>query len=81
MKGKWVMIMRHGPERGDPNSDFRAHMPLYKKMLVAQDMGAIGVVFVSQIEDEDLYPLEYVPGYSNEGIPPFTFQTKQQIDC
>ena len=76
VEGKWVMIMRHGPERGDPNSDFRAHMPLYKKMLVAQDMGAIGVVFVSQIEDEDLYPLEYVPGYSNEGIPSIHLSNK-----
>ena len=76
VEGKWVMIMRHGPERGDPNSDFRAHMPLYKKMLAAQDMGAIGVIFVSQIEDENLYPLEYVPGYSNEGIPSIHLSNK-----
>ena len=75
--GKWVMVMRHGPERGDPNSDFRTHMPLYKKMLVAQDMGASGIVFISQIEDEDLFPLEYVPGYSNEGIPSIHLSNKR----
>ena len=38
-------------------------------MLVARDAGAAGVVFISQIEDEGLFPFEYIPRYDNVGIP------------
>jgi hypothetical protein len=38
-------------------------------MLVARDKGAIGIIYVSQVEDADLYPLKYRAGYSNAGIP------------
>tara|TARA_B100000482_G_C12577877_1_gene286628 strand:+ start:58 stop:1299 length:1242 start_codon:yes stop_codon:yes gene_type:complete len=38
-------------------------------MLVARDEGAAGVIFVSQMEDENLYPLTYNRGYKNAGIP------------
>ena len=74
--GKWVMVMRHGPERGNQNSGFSPHMPLHKKMLVARDQGAIGIIFISQIEDENLYPLSYVPGYNNDGLPSIHLSNK-----
>ena len=69
VNGKWVVIMRHSPERHNQHSKYAPHSSLHKKMLVARDQGAAGVIFVSQIEDEDLYPLTYNRGYKNAGIP------------
>ena len=67
--GKWVVIMRHSPERHTQHSLYASHSSLHKKMLVARDEGAAGVIFVSQMEDENLYPLTYNRGYKNAGIP------------
>ena len=69
VKDKWVMVMRHSPERGNNHSPFAAHSPLHKKMLLARDKGAVGIIFISQLEDEDLLPLNYMPGYDNSEIP------------
>ena len=69
VKDKWVMVMRHSPERGNNHSPFAAHSPLHKKMLIARDKGAVGIIFISQLEDEDLLPLNYMPGYDNSEIP------------
>ena len=38
-------------------------------MLVARDNGAVGIIFVSQVNDTTLFPLNYMPGYKNDGIP------------
>jgi len=67
--GKWVIVMRHSPERNNQHSLYASHSGLHKKMLVARDKGAIGIIYVSQVEDTELYPLSYIPGYSNAGIP------------
>ena len=77
VEGKWVMVMRHSPEREDAHSLFAKHSPLHKKMLVARDRGAIGIIFISQIEDDDLFPLNYMPGYSNAGIPALHFSNSR----
>ena len=69
VKDKWVMVMRHSPERGNNHSPFAAHSPLHKKMLIARDKGAVGIIFISQLEDEDLLQLNYMPGYENSEIP------------
>ena len=37
-------------------------------MIVAKDNGAKGIIFVSQIEDEELYPLKYISGFKNDEI-------------
>ena len=67
--GKWVIVMRHSPERNNQHSLYAPHSGLHKKMLIARDRGAIGIIYVSQIEDDDLYPLKYRAGFSNAGIP------------
>ena len=67
--GKWVVVMRHSPERNNQHSLYAPHSALHKKMLIARDKGAIGIIYVSQIEDDDLYPLKYRAGFSNAGIP------------
>ena len=76
VKNKWAVIMRHGPSRDEKHSKYANHMPLHKKMLVARDMGAIGVAFISQVEDENLLPFNYMPGYKNEGIPAIHFSNE-----
>ena len=68
VKDKWVMAMRNSPERNQPHSIFTNHSPLHKKMMVAKDNGAKGIIFVSQVEDEELYPLKYTPGFKNDEI-------------
>ncbi|MGY8764600.1 MAG: M20/M25/M40 family metallo-hydrolase [Fidelibacterota bacterium] len=67
--GKWVIVMRHGPERNNQHSLYSPHSGLHKKMLVARDKGALGIIYVSQTEDTDIHPLKYIAGYSNAGIP------------
>ena len=47
--GKWVVIMRHSPERHTQHSLYAPHSSLHKKMLVARDEGAAGVIFLSLI--------------------------------
>ena len=69
VSGKWAVIMRHSPERYKRNSIYSSYSSLHKKMLVSRDRGAAGVIFVSQVEDTSLYPLNYIPGYTNAGIP------------
>jgi hypothetical protein len=68
-RGKWVVIMRHSPERNKQNSIFLKHSPLYKKMIIARDQGALGVIFISQTEDKELFPLKYLEGYKDCRIP------------
>ena len=69
VEGKWVMVMRHSPERDNPHSVYAPHSDLHKKMIEARDRGAAGVLFISQIEDTTLIPFRYIPGYSKSGIP------------
>ena len=69
VEGKWVMIMRHSPERENPHSIYAPHSDLHKKMIVARDRGAAGIIFISQVEDSTLIPFKYIPGYSKSGIP------------
>ena len=67
--GKWVMVMRHSPERENPHSVYAPHSDLHKKMIEARDRGAVGIIFISQVEDSTLIPFKYIPGYSKSGIP------------
>jgi len=67
--GKWAIVMRNAPERNNQHSLYTPYSGLHKKMLVAREKGAIGIIFVSQIEDDGVYPLKYFGGYSNAGIP------------
>jgi len=69
VEGKWVMVMRHSPERETPHSVYAPHSDLHKKMIEARDRGAAGILFVSQIEDTTLIPFKYISGYSKSGIP------------
>ena len=69
IEGKWVMVMRHSPERDNPHSVYAPHSDLHKKMIEARDRGAAGILFISQVEDTTLIPFRYISGYSKSGIP------------
>ena len=69
VKEKWVIVMRNSPDRNNQHSIYQPHSSMHKKMLVARDNGAKGIAFISQIEDEDLYPLTYISEYKNNIMP------------
>jgi len=70
-EGKWAIILLGGPDDDSPNSPYNSHLPLRKKVLVAQDNKARGVLFVSQYDDgeDELMPLKYDNSFSGAGIP------------
>ncbi len=69
VKGKWVVILRGGPDDNGAHSPFDSHMALRKKVLVARDHEAGGVIFISQPDDEDLIKLRYDQSFSGAGLP------------
>ena len=75
--GKWVMVMRHSPARDNPHSLYASHAELHKKMVVARDRGAAGILYISQVEDSTLIPLRYHAGYSKAGMPAIHLSNKQ----
>ena len=74
--GKWVVIMKNGPEKEEKNSLFSEHSSLYKKTVLARNQGALGVIFISQTKDKKLFPLQFLEGYKDTGVYPlFIYQT------
>ncbi len=72
--GKWVMILRGNPDAENTNSVFMPFSPLRKKLLVAKDRGAGGVLFVSGEafdEADELTDLSRDRIPSDAGIPVF----------
>lgn len=70
VEDKWVAILRGGPDN-NPKSIFNAHLPLRKKVLLAKDNKAAGVIFISQYDEEEdeLIKLHYDNSFSGAGIP------------
>ncbi len=70
---KWVLVLRGDPDPDNPHSDYARHAALRKKMMVARDHGAAGVLFVSsyqdQFEPEELTPLKINHRFSSAGLP------------
>ena len=72
VEGKWVLVLRSDPETDNSNSPFMSYSSLRKKVLVAKDMGAAGVLFVSgeKLEKEDeLIKLVFDKSLTSAGIP------------
>ncbi len=70
VESNWVVIMRGGPGGDHPHSDFAKHIPLRKKILLARDQKAAGVLLVNQSGDEDnMIPLKHSPNSTPVGIP------------
>lgn len=69
VSGKWTMILRGEPKEDDV---YMSYSSLQKKVLVAKDHGAAGVMFVSGEEfdaKDELIPLLHSPGQTDAGIP------------
>jgi len=67
---KWVLIIRGGPEGDSPHSPFEPHLALRKKVLVARDHGAQGVLLVSPVgEPDELIPLRFDQSQRGAGLP------------
>ena len=45
--GKWVLILRGSPDKNNPHGSFSEHSSLRKKVMIAKDHSAAGVVFTS----------------------------------
>ncbi len=51
VKGKFVFVLRYGPEGDDPHGQFGRYHALRFKAKTARDQGARGIVFVDDSED------------------------------
>lgn len=72
--GKWVMILRGDPEPDKANSPFAEYSGERHKVLLAQDHGAVGVIFVSgpSFDKEDkLLDMFYDKSSALASIPVF----------
>ncbi len=69
MSGKWVIVMRGGPEQIHPHSIYASHASLNQKMMVARDFGASGIIFVSQESDAGLVAFGHSTSQSKGSIP------------
>ena len=69
--GKVVLVLRYSPDGTNPHGAFGAHIPLRKKVLVARERGAVGVLLVTGAADDpedELMRLRYDRG-GNAGLP------------
>ena len=76
VSNKWVIVFRKNPDPDNTHSPFNKYSSFHKKMLVARDKGAIGIIFISQTNDTELFPLKYISGYKNDGIPAIHISNK-----
>jgi len=70
--GKWVLILRGSPDGNNPHGDFSEHSSLRKKVMIAKDHSAAGVIFTSGFnfdESDILIPLRYEQSQINVSIP------------
>jgi hypothetical protein len=71
VKGKVVIILRYSPDGKDQASPFSDYTAFRKKIMIARDKGALGVIFVNGPVDttkDVLQPLQQERGFGNAGI-------------
>ena len=70
--GKWALILRGAPDGNNPHGAYAKHSSLRKKVMIAKDHSAGGVIFTSGVkfdESDDLVPLLYDQSQTNVSIP------------
>ena len=70
--GKWVMILRDGPESATGSDPYGPYRSLRKKVQTARDLGAGGILFVSgeKTDPEDvLMKMNAEQGSTGAGVP------------
>lgn len=71
VKGKFVFVLRYGPEGDDPHGQFGRYHALRFKAKTARDQGAKGIVFVDDSEDfskSSLSKLRFDRSFADSGI-------------
>ena len=71
VKGKFVFVLRYGPEGDDPHGQFGRYHALRYKAQTARDRGAKGIVFVDDSEDfskSTLSKLRFDRSFADSGI-------------
>ena len=71
VKGKFVFVLRYGPEGDDPHGQFGRYHALRFKAKTARDQGARGIVFVDDSEDfskSSLSKLRFDRSFADSGI-------------
>lgn len=71
VKGKFVFVLRYGPEGDDPHGQFGRYHALRYKAQTARDRGAKGIVFVDDSEDfskSSLSKLRFDRSFADSGI-------------
>ncbi|MBA4320934.1 MAG: aminopeptidase, partial [Flavobacterium sp.] len=71
VNGKVVIILRYSPDGKDQASPFSEYTAVRKKIMIARDKGALGVIFVNGPVDTTkdlLQPLQQERGFGNAGI-------------
>ncbi|MBU2506460.1 MAG: M20/M25/M40 family metallo-hydrolase [Bacteroidetes bacterium] len=72
VKGKWAIVLRGAPTSENHSDVFDNYTSLRKKILVARDKEAAGVIFVSSGSDsekDELIKLSYSRGETSVGLP------------
>jgi len=71
VKGKFVFVLRYGPEGDDPHGQFGRYHALRFKARTAREQGAAGIVFVDDSEDfskSSLSKLRFDRSFADSGI-------------
>ena len=77
VKGKIVLVLRHGPEGDNPHGEFSKYTALRLKSMVARENGASALLVVSgplDEEEDELTKLRTDFAHSDVGIPCFHIQ-------
>ncbi|MEW5980056.1 MAG: M20/M25/M40 family metallo-hydrolase [Acidobacteriota bacterium] len=74
VSGRFVLVLRYGPEGNTPHSRFTKYHALRYKALTAREKGAKGIVFIDDEEDfskSSLSRLRFDQSYADSGIAAF----------
>lgn len=82
VKDKIVLILRYSPEGDNPHGNYYKHAPLRKKVGLAAEKGAKGLLIATGYEDgeDELVRLEYEIGHGNYGIPVMSINRNTAMD-
>ena len=70
--GKWVLVLRGSPDGNNPHGDYSEHSSFRKKVMIAKDHSAAGVIFTSGVKfdkSDNLIPLRNDQSQTNVTIP------------
>lgn len=68
-RGKIVLMMRYSPDGTNPHGEFASHAAFARKVIVAREHGAAGMIVIDPPADDDaLVPMRLDRSFTNAGI-------------